>query len=217
MRATYGAGGGGATYPRGGCVRGSGGFLPVATIFFKQIIACILEEVSHRGSLDTTCRDEGILAGNNLITLSQTPLTSSLHSLDMTILLGHSGDSRLLFMGMPLVLLSHPMLLSHAVLPTGHPGSCSRSSHPTVSQPDCPATLCRAQIPYRHGWGSPPQFRPPGTALGPVASGTGMYKDHGPSRRKLVMFSLGNGWGTCLPSRYSPNTLSMNPIRAPWY
>lgn len=32
-----------------------------------------------------------------------------------------------------------------------------------------------------------------GTALGPVASGTGMYEDHGPSRRKLVMLSLGNG------------------------
>lgn len=154
------------------------------------------EEVSHRGSLGTTCRDEGMSTGNDLTTLSQTPLTSFPDSPDINILLGHNGGSRLLLMG---------MLLSHPLLPTGHPGSCSRSSHPTVSQPDSPASLPRAQIPFRHGWGSPPQCRPHWHSSG--ASGL-CYRDvQGPwsLQEKAGHALLGKmDRGICLPSRYSP-------------
>lgn len=137
------------------------------------------EEVSHRGCLSTTCRDEGILTRNDLITLSQTPLTSSPCSPDITILLGHNGGSKLPVMGM-----FSPI--------QGTLGAAARAA-----TPPCPNLT--AQQPSPEHIPAPGMARGPlpkadltSTAPGPVAFGIGMYKDHGPSRRKLVMISLGN-------------------------
>lgn len=87
------------------------------------------EDVFHREGLGTTCRDEGILTGNDLITLSQTVLTSSPGSPDITVLLGHDEGSRSLLMGM---LLSRPRCF-----PQGTRGAAAGAATPL--SPSLPA------------------------------------------------------------------------------